>query len=102
MVVIGSFGFVENSGTSFEETGLEECMYRRAMGPKSDGNSAFRRIRKSRDTDRERSTASTSPSLPHFLLISFQTKARPHISKVTVPVDLRTERDMAGSSEVQS
>ena len=30
MVVIGSFGFVENSGASFEEVGLEECKDRRA------------------------------------------------------------------------
>ena len=30
MVVIGSFGFVENSGASFEEVGLEQCKDRRA------------------------------------------------------------------------
>ena len=30
MVVIGSFGFVENRGASFEEVGLEECKDRRA------------------------------------------------------------------------
>lgn len=30
MVVIGSFGFVEKSGASFEEVGLEECKDRRA------------------------------------------------------------------------
>ena len=29
MVVIGSFGFVENKGASFEEAGLEECKDRR-------------------------------------------------------------------------
>lgn len=30
MVVIGSFGFVEYNGASFEEVGLEECKERRA------------------------------------------------------------------------
>jgi len=30
MVVIGSFGFVENNAASFEEVGLEECKDRRA------------------------------------------------------------------------
>ena len=30
MLVIGSFGFVENRGASFEEVGLEECKDRRA------------------------------------------------------------------------
>ena len=30
MAVIGSFGFVENRGASFEEVGLEECKDRRA------------------------------------------------------------------------
>lgn len=43
-----------------------------------------------------------SPSLPHFLLISFQNKIRTPMSKATVPADLRTERDMMGSLEVQS
>jgi hypothetical protein len=37
MVVIGSFGFVENSGASFEETGLEECKDRRATENSSVG-----------------------------------------------------------------
>ena len=31
MVVMGSFGFVENKGASFEQVGLEECKDRRAM-----------------------------------------------------------------------
>lgn len=31
MAVMGSFGFVENRGASFEETGLEECKDRRAV-----------------------------------------------------------------------
>lgn len=31
MVVMGSFGFVENNGASFEEVGLEECKDRRAV-----------------------------------------------------------------------
>ena len=30
MVVIGSFGFVENSGASLAEVGLEECKDRMA------------------------------------------------------------------------
>lgn len=30
MVVMGSFGFVENNVASFEEVGLEECKDRRA------------------------------------------------------------------------
>ena len=38
MVVIGSFGFVENRAASFEEAGLEECMDRRAA--RFDANSA--------------------------------------------------------------
>lgn len=30
MVVMGSFGFVENSGASFAQVGLDECKDRRA------------------------------------------------------------------------
>ena len=76
MVVIGSFGFVENSGASFEQVGLEECKDRRATENliARHVSVAFRTTRK-QDTDcldRERSTASTPLSLPHFQLIWFQ------------------------------
>jgi len=33
-VVIGLFGFVENSGASFEQVGLEECKDRKAPRPR--------------------------------------------------------------------
>lgn len=34
IAVIGSFGFVEKSGASFEQVGLEECKDRRAPRPR--------------------------------------------------------------------
>lgn len=74
MVVMGSFGFVENNGASFEELGLEECKDRRATKFRTRRVCEIGTPTSGGDTDcldRERSTASTSLSLPHFQLISF-------------------------------